>query len=174
MAHDNGRHVRYLHAGEFRFGSAHDSENAWPYFAQGRAILVTGNVRLGTLGFAALDQLRARDPDANSTGNYGVQDQRQLLRWVQRNIAAFGGDPARVTIFGESSGGSSVAFHLSSARSAGLFSGAILESPGLTQSKSFQQNQGDTLAVAATLTAVRACVRVSACVAWSGGFTTRG
>ena len=59
------------------------------------------------------------------------------MMWVQRNIAAFGGDPDRVTIFGESSGGACVGFHLTSPKSRGLFRRAILESPGLTQSKGF-------------------------------------
>lgn len=62
----------YWHAGEFRFGSSNDAENAWPYFSHGRVLLVTANVRLGLLGFAALDELRSRDP-SNSTGNYGMQ-----------------------------------------------------------------------------------------------------
>ena len=67
------------------------------------------------------------------------------LQWVQRNIAAFGGDPTRVTIFGESSGGSSVAFHLTSKHSAGLFRSAILESPGITQSNSYEvSGEGNT------------------------------
>ena len=62
----------YLHAGEFRFGSSNDLENNWPFFANGQVILVTANVRLGLFGFAALDELRTRDP-AGSTGNYGSQ-----------------------------------------------------------------------------------------------------
>ena len=61
---------------------------------------------------------------------YATQDQRMLLEWVQNSIAAFGGDPERVTIFGESSGGSSVAFHITSPKSNQLFQQAILESPG--------------------------------------------
>lgn len=144
----------YFHAGEFRYGAANDAESAWPYFSNGRVILVTANVRLGLFGFAALDELRSRDP-TNSTGNYGMQDQRAVLQWVQRNIGAFGGDPSRVTIFGESSGGSSVGFHLSSEASAGLFSGAILESPGLTQSKTWKAATGNTQMAASALTVVR-------------------
>lgn len=144
----------YFHAGEFRFGTSNDAENAWPYFSDGNVVLVTANVRLGVLGFAALDELRSRDVDSNSTGNYGVQDQRAVLQWVKRSISAFGGDPARVTIFGESSGGSSVGFHLSSAKSAGLFQRAILESPGLTQSKTWEAASTNTRTVVSELAAV--------------------
>ena len=143
----------YFHAGEFRFGTSNDAENAWPYFSDGNVVLVTANVRLGMLGFAALDELRSRDA-SNSTGNYGVQDQRAVLQWVKRSISAFGGDPTRVTIFGESSGGSSVGFHLSSAKSAGLFQRAILESPGLTQSKTWEAASTNTRAVVSELAAV--------------------
>merc|ERR1719356_17689 len=64
----------YFHAGEFNYGSSNDLESRWPYFAAGKVMVVTANVRLGFLGFAALDALRERDP-AGSTGNYGMQDQ---------------------------------------------------------------------------------------------------
>ena len=67
--------------------------------------------RLGNLGFIALDELRSRDP-LGSTGNYGIQDQREALRWVQNNIAAFGGDENNVILHGESSGGTGVAAHV--------------------------------------------------------------
>ena len=144
----------YLHAGEFRFGAANDAENGFPYFADGKVVLVTANARLGLFGFAALDVLRGRDA-ANSTGNYGMQDQRAVLEWVQANIAAFGGDPTRVTIFGESSGGSSVAFHLTSKKShgVGLFKQAIMQSPGLTQSKPWEHASLNTEMAVSVLTA---------------------
>ena len=126
----------YMHAGEFRFGASNDDESLLPFGngAPHSVVLVTLNVRLGILGFAAHDALRSRDA-THSTGNYGMQDQREALRWVQRSIHAFGGDAAQVTLFGESSGGTSVAYHVLSARSAGLFKRAIMESPGLTQTK---------------------------------------
>jgi len=141
----------YFHAGEFRFGSSNDRESNWPFFAHGTVLLVTANVRLGIFGFGALKGFKSRDP-SGSAGNYGMQDQREVLKWVQRNIAAFGGDPARVTMFGESSGGSSVGFHLTSTKSAGLFSQAILESPGLTQSKTWAASETNTEWVASILT----------------------
>jgi len=131
---DNGYPVMiYIHAGEFRYGSSNDKENEFPYFSD-EVVLVTFNNRIGTLGFLGSDALRSRSPD-NSTGNYGIQDQRELFRWVRKNIAAFGGDPGRVTIFGESSGGTCVGLHLTNPRSHGLFDKAILESPGLSQIK---------------------------------------
>lgn len=83
--------------------------------------------RLGALGYLALDSLRYLS-DGGGTGNYGLQDQREAMRWVQSNIAAFGGDKDQVTIFGESAGSMSVMFHVTSPLSAGLFKGAIMES----------------------------------------------
>lgn len=90
------------------------------YLAHGSVILVTFNVRLGLFGFAALDQLRKENPTGTS-GNYGMMDQRAALVWVQKSISSFGGDPSLVTIFGESSGGTSVAYHVVNPKSAGLF-----------------------------------------------------
>lgn len=87
-------------------------------------VFVSHNYRLSALGFFALEELQAEDPD-RSVGNQALQDQQAALRWVQRNIAQFGGDPGRVTIAGESAGGFSVQWHLVSPRSKGLFHGAI-------------------------------------------------
>jgi len=142
--------VIYLHAGEFRFGAAADRESTAP-FGNGTTILVTANARLGYFGFAALDQLRENDPHG-STGNYGIQDQRLLMQWVQASIARFGGDPSRVTIMGESSGGASVAMHITSKFSKGLFQRAILESPGITQSKSWNNSLENTQFAISSLT----------------------
>lgn len=95
--------------------------------AQG-VIIVSMNYRMGRLGFFAHPALLEEAPD-EPIGNYGFMDQLAALKWVQRNIAAFGGDPKKVTIFGESAGGGSVQAHMISPLSRGLFSGAILQSP---------------------------------------------
>jgi para-nitrobenzyl esterase len=94
--------------------------------AQG-VIVVTINYRLSELGFLAHPALSAESP-AGASGNYGLMDQQAALRWVQRNIRAFGGDADNVTIFGESAGGLSVHSELASPLAAGLFHKAIVES----------------------------------------------
>jgi para-nitrobenzyl esterase len=88
-------------------------------------IVVTINYRLGLLGFFAQTALDAETPPV---ANYGFMDQQFALKWVRANIAAFGGDRRRVTIFGESAGGQSVYAQLASPLAAGLFEGAIAES----------------------------------------------
>ena len=80
------------------------------------------NYRLGALGFLGHPQLTGRQGES---GNYGLMDQQAALRWVQENIAGFGGDPERVTIGGESAGGWSVCSHLVAPGSRGLFAGAM-------------------------------------------------
>nr|AHJ81345.1 carboxylesterase [Locusta migratoria] len=84
-------------------------------------VLVTINYRLGPLGFLSTE-------DAAAPGNFGLKDQTAALRWVRENIAAFGGDPSSVTIFGESAGGASVHYHMLSPLSRGLFHRAISQS----------------------------------------------
>ncbi len=96
--------------------------------AQG-VVVVSVNFRLGRLGYFAHPALAAEAPN-DPRGNYGYLDQLAALQWVQRNIAAFGGDPKQITIFGESAGGGSVLAHLVSPMSRGLFQRAILQSPG--------------------------------------------
>ena len=82
---------------------------------------------MDVLGWVALPELQLESAD-KSYGNYGLLDQQHALRWTQRNIRAFGGDPDRVTIFGESAGGFSVCQHLALPGSNKLFSHAIMES----------------------------------------------
>lgn len=96
--------------------------------AQG-VIVVSMNYRMGRLGFFAHPALAAEAPN-DVRGNYGYMDQLAALKWVQKNIGAFGGDPKEVTIFGESAGGGSVMSHLESPMSRGFFARAILQSPG--------------------------------------------
>ena len=90
-------------------------------------VVVTINYRLGVLGFLAHPEL-SRESDRNSSGNYGLLDQVAALQWVQRNIAAFGGDPQRVTIAGQSAGARSVHCLTASPLAKGLFHRAIAQS----------------------------------------------
>jgi para-nitrobenzyl esterase len=106
---------------EFGFYDGTNLVNAHEY------VLITFNYRLGPLGFMALDELKSENGDG-TTGNYALQDQRAVLQWVQANAAAFGGDPNRVTIAGESAGAFSVCWHMVSPLSKGLFHAAIMES----------------------------------------------
>jgi para-nitrobenzyl esterase len=93
-------------------------------------IVVSMNYRMNRLGFFAHPDIIG-NRSAQRHGNYGYLDQRAALQWVQRNIAAFGGDPKNVTIFGESAGAGSVLVHLTAPLSQGLFHRAILQSPGI-------------------------------------------
>ena len=96
----------WIHGGAFTSGEGADYDGS-PLVNQGNVIVVTINYRLGLLGFLAHPALAAYDP-RGSSGNYGLQDQQAAVSWVLANIAAFGGNPANVTIFGESAGGASV------------------------------------------------------------------
>nr|XP_051702873.1 cocaine esterase-like isoform X9 [Oryctolagus cuniculus] len=123
----------WIHGGALAVGMAsmYDS-SALAAFED--VVVVTIQYRLGVLGFFSTG-------DQHAAGNWGYLDQVAALRWVQQNIAHFGGNPGRVTIFGESSGGTSVSTHVLSPMSQGLFHGAIMESgvavlPGLITSSS--------------------------------------
>ncbi|KAI8498415.1 hypothetical protein Bbelb_236170 [Branchiostoma belcheri] len=112
----------WIYGGSFQTGSSTAPTYDGRYLAATEGVVVVGlQYRLSTLGF-----LYAGTEDA--PGNAGLTDQVLALKWVQNNIAAFGGDPQKVTLFGESSGGTSVAFHLLSPGSSGLFLRAILQS----------------------------------------------
>ena len=93
------------------------------------AVVVTINYRLGAFGYLAHPLLR-EESEHDASGNYGLLDQVAALQWVQRNIAAFGGDPGRVTIFGESAGSWSVNYLMATPLASGLFAGAIGQSGG--------------------------------------------
>lgn len=113
----------WIHGGGFVKGSG-DIYGARRLAVRGHIIVITINYRLGALGFLADPALGA----GGSAGNYGLADQQAALRWVRDNIANFGGDPARVTIAGESAGAMSVCDHLAAPDSAGLFRAAIVQS----------------------------------------------
>jgi para-nitrobenzyl esterase len=109
-------------------------------------IVVTINYRLGYLGFFAQSAI---DAEGHLNGNYGLMDQQFALKWVRRNIAGFGGDPDRVTIFGESAGGQSVYAQLASPLASGMFGGAIAESGSYAEFQNYFSNvvtlaQGET------------------------------
>ena len=91
-------------------------------------MVVTANYRLGPLGFLAHPALTAESEQAAS-GNYGLLDQVAALQWVQKNIARFGGDPTRVTIFGQSAGGEDVCLLMASPLTTGLIHRVIGQSP---------------------------------------------
>ena len=99
------------------------------HLARKGVVLVSINYRVGPLGFLAHPELTAESPH-KASGNYGLLDLIAGLRWVKRNIAAFGGDPDRVTIFGESAGGIAVSMLCASPQAKGLFHGAISQSGG--------------------------------------------
>lgn len=121
----------FLHGGVFVQGAGSDPMYDAKHLASaGEVVVVTINYRLGALGFLAHRAL-AGDPNHPASGNYGVMDQQQALRWVRDNIAPFGGDPDNVTLFGESVGAVSVGLHLVAPGSAGLFRRIIAQSGSL-------------------------------------------
>lgn len=107
--------------------------------AQRGVIVVTFNYRLGVFGFLALPGLAQESP-THTSGNYGLLDQVAALKWVNRNIAAFGGDPSRVTVFGQSSGSISISALSVSPLAQGLFRYAIGESGGLFEPMQLASN----------------------------------
>jgi para-nitrobenzyl esterase len=119
----------WIHGGGYTFGAASQALYDGTNLARRGVVVVAMNYRLGPFGFLAHPQLSA-ESGHSASGNYGLLDQIEALRWVKRNIAAFGGDPQRVTIFGESAGGNSVYSLLFSPLAKGLFQRAISESGG--------------------------------------------
>lgn len=115
----------WIHGGALVVGESDDYDPA-DLVARG-VIVVTLNYRLGALGFLSHPALTGESPN-HASGNLGLLDQQAALRWVQRNARSFGGNPAKVTIFGESAGGLSVHSQLTSPLAAGLFDRAIVQS----------------------------------------------
>lgn len=126
----------YIHGGSLMTGQTYYSEYNGETLAGKGVVVVNFAYRLGAFGYLATEELIAESPNG-TTGNYGLLDQIQALKWVQQNIAAFGGDPSKVTIAGESAGASSVCALCVSPLSEGLFRYAIAESSGLTPKKPF-------------------------------------
>ena len=117
----------WIYGGGFSMGSS--SQYDGRPLAEKGVILVTINYRVGQLGYFVYPELSAEDPH-HVSGNYGILDQIAALQWVHDNIAAFGGDPKNVTIFGESAGGISVSMLCASPLAKGLFQRAISQSGG--------------------------------------------
>jgi para-nitrobenzyl esterase len=119
----------WIYGGGFTGGSGASPNTSGVGFAKQGVVLVAMNYRVGRFGFFAFPALSSEHPD-EVKGNYAYMDQIAALQWVKRNIAAFGGDPNNVTIFGFSAGGVSVHSMLASPMARGLFQKAIVESGG--------------------------------------------
>jgi len=121
----------WIHGGGFVVGAGSGPEYPGDRLARKGMIVVTLNYRLGALGFFVHEDLEKESP-AGVSGNYGLLDQIAALRWIKKNIAAFGGDPERITLFGESAGAASISLLMLSPQARGLFHRAIMESATAT------------------------------------------
>ncbi len=119
----------WIYGGGFTGGTTSEPRQDGEHLTRKGVMVVSMNYRLGIFGFLASSGLAAEDPH-HAAGNYGLMDQLACLQWVQRNAAAFGGDPANVTIFGESAGSFAVSAQMASPLAQGLFAHAIGESGG--------------------------------------------
>eukprot|EP00931_Biecheleriopsis_adriatica_P011850 TRINITY_DN112939_c0_g1_i1.p1 TRINITY_DN112939_c0_g1~~TRINITY_DN112939_c0_g1_i1.p1 ORF type:complete len:578 (+),score=79.15 TRINITY_DN112939_c0_g1_i1:73-1734(+) len=157
----------FIPGGGFMSGSSSSFLGALPtwmnlydgcgFVARQSVIIAVMQYRLGPLGFTAFEDSGA------VSGNFGMKDQRQALRWLQQELPAFGGDPAKITLFGESAGGISVFYHVASPASKGLFRAAISES-GFPLAWSWKNGRNNTLRFAAHLNCtdssnLKACLR---------------
>ncbi|CAH0313759.1 Para-nitrobenzyl esterase [Massilia sp. Bi118] len=121
--------IVWIYGGGFVNGGSSPPTYTGAYLAKQGVVVVSFNYRLGRFGFFAHPGL-SREGGDSPVGNYGFMDQVAALQWVKRNVAAFGGDPSQVTIFGESAGGMSVVTLLSSPMAQGLFAKAVILSGG--------------------------------------------
>jgi para-nitrobenzyl esterase len=137
----------WFYGGGFTVGTSSLAIYDGAALAKKGVVVVTLNYRLGIFGFMAHPALSKESPN-HVSGNYGFLDQVAALKWVRENIAGFGGDPNNVTIFGESAGAVSVAAHLCSPLSRGLFHRAILQSPAILR-KLYTLPDAEKAAVAA-------------------------
>lgn len=141
----------WIHGGAFTRGSGSSHSYKGEILARKGAVIVTINYRLGIFGFFAHPELSA-ESEHHASGNYALLDQIAALQWVQKNIAAFGGDPSRVTIFGESAGSWAVNALMASPLAKGLFQRAIGESGGtFSPMKTLAQAEKDGEKLAASL-----------------------
>ena len=128
----------WIHGGSLTIGTGSDPLYDGARLAARGIVVVTINYRLGVLGWLAHPELSQESP-AGVSGNYGLLDQIEALKWVQRNIRAFGGDPSNVTIAGESSGALSVMYLMAAPSARGLFSKAIAESAYMVSTPELKQ-----------------------------------
>lgn len=115
----------WIHGGGFQFGTGRDPRTDGALLAQQGVLVVSFNYRLGVYGFFAHPQLRTQ---GLLSGNFGLLDQIEALKWIKANIAEFGGDPGNITLFGESSGSQAVSLLMASPLAKGLFHKAIGQS----------------------------------------------
>lgn len=135
----------WIHGGTLIWGSGHSKMYDGAEFAKRGVVLVSINYRLGALGYLAHPELSKESPD-HISGNYGLLDQVAALQWVRKNIAAFGGDPRNVTIFGESAGALSTEYLLASPRARGSFDRAIVQSGYLFTMPELRTKRGEEFA----------------------------
>jgi para-nitrobenzyl esterase len=126
-AHDHLPVMVWIYGGGFQAGATSEPRQNGEVLAGKGVVVVSMNYRLGIFGFYSHPEL-TKESGHNASGNYGLLDQLEALRWVQKNISAFGGDPGKVTIFGESAGSFSVSALIASPLAHGLFARAIGES----------------------------------------------
>jgi para-nitrobenzyl esterase len=124
----------WIFGGGFYGGGTSEPRQDGEHLTRKGVLVVSMNYRLGVFGFFATQELAAEDPH-HAAGNYGLMDELAAIQWVRRNIAAFGGDPDNVTIFGESAGSFAVSAQMASPLAKGLFARAIGESGGAFASK---------------------------------------
>ncbi len=117
----------WIHPGGYQTGSGSAPGYDGEALARKGVVLVTINYRLGVFGFFSHPEL-SKESENHASGNYGLMDQVAALQWVQKNIAGFGGDPKRVTVFGDSAGSSSISNLMGSPSAKGLFQRAVGES----------------------------------------------
>jgi para-nitrobenzyl esterase len=147
----------FVHGGGNSLGSASETASGLPMYggealaAATGAVVVTAQYRIGPLGFLSHDGLAAESPQ-QASGNYGILDLVSALAWVRGNIAAFGGDPSRVLLFGESAGAQDTCMLLVSPLAKGLFGAALMESGGCPGTK-----KADALAVGLDLEGAAGC-----------------
>ena len=141
-AGDNLPVLFWIHGGGFQAGSSSEPRQDGENLARKGVVVVSVNYRMGAFGFLAHPEL-SRESGHGASGNYGILDQIAALRWVQRNIAAFGGNPGNVTIFGESAGSFSVSILMTSPLARGLFAKAIAQSGSFFRARDTEDDKLD-------------------------------